>query len=113
MNLTKQALSHFVLRHLTHSPASLPYASSERCAASAAPLVCLYEKTTPARAGEGRDHMNERLRKWTALAVVLIGMLASGAALGQDPGPCHETYLQSGLSKQQMTFDDFRGFYAD
>ena len=57
--------------------------------------------------------MNERLRKWTALAVVLIGMLASGAALGQDPGPCHETYLQSGLSKQQMTFDDFRGFYAD
>lgn len=57
--------------------------------------------------------MNERLRRWTAVAVVLIGMLASGAALGQDPDPCHEAYLQSGLTEQQLTFDDFHRFYGD
>jgi hypothetical protein len=57
--------------------------------------------------------MNGQIKKAAALAVVLIGILASGAALGQDPGPCHEAYLQSGLTEQQMTFDDFRSFYAD
>jgi hypothetical protein len=57
--------------------------------------------------------MNERLRKWTALAVVLIGMLVSGSAFGQNPGPCQEAYLASGLTTQQLTFDDFRHSYAD
>ena len=51
--------------------------------------------------------------KKAALAVVLTGMLASGAALGHDPGACHEAYLQSGLSEQQMTFDRFHRLYAD
>jgi hypothetical protein len=60
-----------------------------------------------------RDHMNTRLRKGMALAVVLIGLLGSSAALGQDPGPCHEAYLQSGLTEQQMNFDHFRHFYSD
>jgi hypothetical protein len=54
--------------------------------------------------------MNERLRKWAA---VLVAMLASVAAFGEDPGPCHEAYLQSGLTEQQMTFDHFRHFYSD
>ena len=62
--------------------------------------------------------MNERLRKWAALTVVPTGMpaaewlAASGVALGRDPGPCYEAYLQSGLT-EQMTFDDFRDSYAD
>lgn len=45
--------------------------------------------------------------------VVLIGMLGAGLALGQDSDPCYEAYLESGLTAQQMTFDEFRGFYAD
>jgi hypothetical protein len=57
--------------------------------------------------------MNERLRNWLALAVFLVALLASGLAFGQDPDPCHVAYLQSGLTQQQMTFDDFRHSYAD
>ena len=57
--------------------------------------------------------MDERLRKWAALAAVLVAMLASGAAFGEDPGPCHGAYLESGLSEQQMSFKDFRHSYSD
>jgi hypothetical protein len=57
--------------------------------------------------------MDERLRKWAALATVLVAMLASGVAFGQDPGPCYEAYLESGLTEQQMTFDHFQRFYGD
>jgi hypothetical protein len=57
--------------------------------------------------------MHWQIKKAAALTVVLIGMLASGAALGRDTGPCHEAYLQSGLSEQQMTFDRFHRFYSD
>jgi hypothetical protein len=57
--------------------------------------------------------MNDRLRKRAAMAVVMIGTLLSGAALGQDPGACHEAYLQSGLTEQQLSFDDFRSSYHD
>ncbi len=48
-----------------------------------------------------------------ALTVVLVGLSAVGLLFGQDPGPCHEAYLQSGLTEQQLTFDGFRHFYAD
>ena len=57
--------------------------------------------------------MNERLRKWAALAVFLAALLAADVALGKDPGPCYGAYLESGLTQQQMTFDDFRYLYAD
>jgi hypothetical protein len=57
--------------------------------------------------------MKGQIKKAAALAVVLTGMLASGAALGRDPGPCHEAYLQSGLTGQQMTFAQFHRFYSD
>jgi hypothetical protein len=57
--------------------------------------------------------MNERLRKWAALVVVLTGMLAANLAFGEDPGACYRAYLESGLTKQQMTFDEFRHFYSD
>jgi hypothetical protein len=56
---------------------------------------------------------NGQIKKAAALTVVLTGMLASGAALGQDPGACHEAYLQSGLTAQQMAFEEFRDSYSD
>lgn len=52
-------------------------------------------------------------KKWAALVVVLITMLAANVAFGEDYGPCYGAYLESGLTAQQMSFDDFRRFYAD
>ena len=57
--------------------------------------------------------MNERLRKWVALVVFLVTLLVSGVAFGEDPKPCYEAYLQSGLTRQEISFDDFRDSYAD
>jgi hypothetical protein len=57
--------------------------------------------------------MNGQIKKAAALAAVLTGMLATSAALGQDPGPCYRAYLESGLTEQQMTFDHFHRFYSD
>ena len=48
-----------------------------------------------------------------ASAVVLIGMLGAGLAFGADGDPCREAYLESGLTAQQMTFEEFHGFYSD
>lgn len=57
--------------------------------------------------------MNEKLRKWTVLAVVLVALLTSSAAFGKDHGACYEAYLQSGLTQQQLTFDEFQRLYGD
>jgi hypothetical protein len=62
---------------------------------------------------EGSEEMNERLRKWAALAVVLMTMLAADVAFGNEYGPCYGAYLESGLTQQQMTFAQFRQFYGD
>ena len=51
-------------------------------------------------------------RKVVAL-VALMTMLAVGVAFGEDYGPCYGAYRQSGLTEQQMTFDQFRRFYGD
>ena len=56
---------------------------------------------------------NGQIKKAAALAVVLTGMLVSGAALGQGPGACQEAYLESGLTAQQMAFEEFRDSYSD
>ena len=48
-----------------------------------------------------------------ASAVVLIGMLGAGLAFGADGDPCREAYLESGLTAQQMTFEEFLAFYPD
>ena len=56
--------------------------------------------------------MIEKMRKWAALVVVLIAILAANIAFGEDYGPCYGAYLESGLTEQQMTFDQFREFYA-
>jgi hypothetical protein len=57
--------------------------------------------------------MNVMLRKWAALVVVLMTMLAADVALGEDYNPCYEAYLESGLTKQQMPFDEFHKLYGD
>jgi hypothetical protein len=56
--------------------------------------------------------VSEMTRKVMAL-VALMTMLAVGVAFGEDYGPCYEAYRSSGLTKQQMTFGQFHGFYAD
>jgi hypothetical protein len=48
-----------------------------------------------------------------ASIVVLIGLSAAGFLFGQDGDPCYEAYLNSGLSTQQMTYDEFRGAYGE
>jgi hypothetical protein len=49
----------------------------------------------------------------TALMVVLIGLSAAGLLLGRGGDPCREAYLDSGLTAQQMTYDEFRGAYGE
>jgi hypothetical protein len=56
--------------------------------------------------------VSEMTRKVVAL-VALMTMLAVGVASGEDYGPCYAAYRQSGLTEQQMTFDQFHGFYGD
>lgn len=56
--------------------------------------------------------MSEMTRKGVAL-VAMMTMLAAGLAFGEDYGPCYGAYRQSGLTAQQMTFDQFRQFYGD
>jgi hypothetical protein len=57
--------------------------------------------------------MRHMVKARAASAVVLIGMLGAGLAFGADGDPCREAYLESGLTAQQMTFEEFHGFYSD
>ena len=57
--------------------------------------------------------MKRTIRKWTALAVVLFGVLGASAAFGEENGACYEAYLQSGLTVQQVSFDQFHKLYGD
>jgi hypothetical protein len=56
--------------------------------------------------------VSEMTRKGVAL-VALMTMLAAGVAFGGDYRPCYDAYRSSGLTAQQMTFDQFRRFYGD
>ena len=56
--------------------------------------------------------MKHMVKVRAALMVVLIGLSGAGLVFGQDSDPCREAYLESGLSAQQMTFDEFRGSYG-
>jgi hypothetical protein len=77
------------------------------------PIVPL-QAATPARgAGEGRVEMRHMVKVRVALMVVLIGLSGAGLVFGQDSDPCHEAYLESGLSAQQMSFEEFRGVYGE
>lgn len=47
------------------------------------------------------------------LALSVSVMLAAAVAFGGGHDPCREAYLASGLSQQQVTFDEFRGLSGD
>jgi hypothetical protein len=57
--------------------------------------------------------MKHMMKKRAASAVILIAMVGAGLALSTDTDPCREAYLESRLTAQQMTFEEFRGFYSD
>ena len=48
-----------------------------------------------------------------ALMVVPVCLTAAGLVYGQDSDPCREAYLDSGLSVQRMSFDEFRSVYGE
>jgi len=52
-------------------------------------------------------------RKWIVLGAALATMLAGASAFGETPTPCYEAYLASGLTEQQMSFEEFAEFYGD
>jgi hypothetical protein len=48
-----------------------------------------------------------------ALMVVLIGLSVAGLVYGRDGDRCREAYLETGLTAQQMTYEEFRGAYGE
>ena len=56
--------------------------------------------------------MRHTATKARAALVVLMAMLTSSVAFGEDYGQCRGAYLESGLTEQQMTFDQFHRFYG-
>ncbi len=54
-----------------------------------------------------------RAKKWAALGAVLATVSAASLAFGEDPTPCYEAYRTSGLTQQQMSFEEFRDTYSD
>jgi len=77
--------------------------------------VCLIREKRNSRRKSGRkeQEVNEVVRKWAALVVILATMLAAGVAFGEDYGPCYEAYRSSMLTEQQMSFEEFRTLYSD
>ena len=57
--------------------------------------------------------METKTGKWVTLGAIVATMLAAAAAFGETPTPCYEAYLASGLSQQQMGFEEFRELYGD
>jgi hypothetical protein len=53
------------------------------------------------------------VRKWVVLGATLVTMLAASLVFGENPTPCQEAYRTSGLTPQQMGFEEFRDFYGD
>ena len=54
-----------------------------------------------------------RAKKWTALGAVLATATAASLVFGEAPTPCYEEYRAIGLSRQQLSFDEFRKLQAD
>jgi hypothetical protein len=52
-------------------------------------------------------------RKWVVLGAALATMFAGAMAFGKTPTPCYEAYMTSGLTEQQMSFEEFGEFYGD
>jgi hypothetical protein len=53
------------------------------------------------------------VRRWIVLGTTLAVMFAGAVAFGETPTPCRESYLMSGLTDQQMSFEEFRRLYRD
>ena len=51
--------------------------------------------------------------EWVVLGAIVAMMLAAAAAFGENWDPCYEAYLASGLSQQQVGFEEFRELYGD
>jgi hypothetical protein len=51
--------------------------------------------------------------KVLVLAATVAAMLVAAAAFGGDRDPCRTAYLASGLSQQQVTFEEFGEIYGD
>jgi hypothetical protein len=59
-------------------------------------------------AGKARE-----ARKWVVLGAALAMMFARAMTFGETPTPCYEAYVTSGLTEQQMSFEEFGEFYGD
>jgi hypothetical protein len=68
---------------------------------------------TRQRGGRRERRVRHMAKVRVAMMVVLIGLSGAGLVFGQDSDPCYEAYLESGLTAQQMTFDEFRGVYGE
>jgi hypothetical protein len=51
--------------------------------------------------------------KWVVLGAALATMVAGAMAFGETPTPCYEVYVMSGLTEQQMSFEEFAERYHD
>jgi hypothetical protein len=54
-----------------------------------------------------------RTGKWVALGAALATASAASLVFGEAPTPCYEAYRTSGLTQQQMSFEEFRDSYSD
>jgi hypothetical protein len=52
-------------------------------------------------------------RKWLVLGALVLTALLAGSIYGEEHTPCEQAYLESSLTQQQMSFDEFRELYAD
>ncbi len=51
-------------------------------------------------------------RKWVALGATLAVMVVGAVTSGGDLTRCEQAYLASGLTEQQMGFEEFRELYS-
>jgi hypothetical protein len=91
-----------------------------RCASLSRAVGFFYRRERdPLERRSGRKESGEmsvsapETRKWVVLGATLATMLGCAMAFGETPTPCQEAYLMSGLSEQQMIFEEFGEFYAD
>ena len=52
-------------------------------------------------------------RKWMALGATLAVMVMGAVTSGGDLTRCEQAYLASGLSEQQMSFEEFSELFSD
>jgi hypothetical protein len=53
------------------------------------------------------------VRKWVVLGALVLTALVAGSTYGEERTPCEQAYLESGLTQQQLSFEEFRELYAD